>query len=112
MQQAVEKQVTGITEKCFCGSICHRAHSRYAQQPSNRAAKTFIVIDDSNREMIEELIHKEGKANSQLPQRLLPFREGAGCLELVYYIDRELKRGSPLSRCISCTVLSTPACER
>ena len=49
-------------EKCFRGSICHRAHSRCAQQPAQRTAKTFVVIDDSNRERSRSLFTRIRKA--------------------------------------------------
>ena len=78
-QQTVERRAMGITKKCFRGWICHWIQSRRAQPPAKRAAKTFIIIDDGNREMIQELLHttRDTEASSQLPRRLLPFGESA-----------------------------------
>src|SRR5208337_4804995 len=56
-QQAAERRRLCVTKKCFRRWICHRVQSRRAQQPAKRTAQTFIVIDDGNREMIEELLH-------------------------------------------------------
>jgi len=36
----------------------HRVKSRCARQTAERAAKTFNITDDSNKEMIEEFPHR------------------------------------------------------
>ena len=77
--EAIKSWLPCIRAELFGGAISHRLHPRRTQQSRDRAAKTLIIVDDTNTEIAHAANRHGDKTTEQTALALLPFREADSC---------------------------------
>ena len=85
-----------IRAERFGGSVSDRLHPCRAQQSSDRAPQTFVIVDDTYIEIAYAANHHGDKITGHTALALLPFREAAACPG--QKSDRRRQAHTPFSR--------------